>query len=442
MASSHLLDKDFENALVKLESLFRLKLSLDGIISRLEKTADDGFMTQEEKWSVEAKTTDSDKVSKIIFILRKKDNEAFERFRKILRESGNDHLDKELGKAIEGERSNPSSSEDMMKTNVPAPQEHARGLTDSEDKALKKLKPYFVVMTANENEHNAAQQYLKQPPDFDFFDKKMGEQISKNSDPSLNDVKEVTSVRYSTYEVFEVAGMQGILMRCTKMGSFTRKGSNWHTFQLLKQARDHGWPLKVIFIVGCCGAHTKKEVPITEGTVLVAEFIEQYSIGKMEADGMHYEFNHRLIKMKKNWIRLFQESKSSHRLPMSNKTYTIEALEHIDMCSGDFVIKNDDIARQLCGDRNKIGFEMEGLGVISAIDVCNEFFPSEKGQPDVIIVKGVSDTAGGDKNKPKTCRYFSEEVAMVDEKTRQHMCTVMSLTLVLRALIKCGNLES
>lgn len=324
---------------------------------------------------------------------------------------------------------------------------HARELT--EDEALKKLKPYFVVMTANENEHNAAQQYLKQSPDTKFFDKKMDGKISYTSDPSLNDaVKEVTPVRSSTYEVFEVSGMQGILMRCTKMGSFTRKGSNWHTFQLLKQARDHGWSLKVIFIVGCCGAHTKKGVPaITEGTVLVAEFIEQYSIGKMEADGMHYEFNHRLIEMKKNWIRFFQESKSSHRLPMSNKTYTIEALEHIDMCSGDFVIKNDDIARQLCGDRNKIGFEMEGLGVISAIDVCNEFFSFEKEQPkfeipDVIIVKGVSDTAGGDKNKPKTCRYFSEKVAMVDEKTRQHMCTVMSLTLVLRALIKCGNLES
>ena len=308
---------------------------------------------------------------------------------------------------------------------------HARELT--EDEALKKLKPYFVVMTANENEHNAAQQYLKQSPDIKF-DKNMGRKISYTSDPSLNDdVKEVTPVAHSTYKVFEVAGKQGILMRCTNMGSFTSVGSNWHTFKLLKEVRKYDWPLKVIFIVGCCGAHAREGVTIIEGTVLVAEVIEQYLIGKMDADGMHYKFCNHPMKTKTNWINFIQECKPCHRL--SDKTYTIEALEKVPMCSGDFVIKNNDIASQLLGSNSMIGLEMEGLGVISAVDVCDEFFPSEKEQPDVVLVKGVSDTADGDKNKPKTCLYFSEKVPDVDETTRQHMCTVMSLTLVLRAII-------
>jgi hypothetical protein len=92
------MDKVFEDALVKLEKDFRVRLSLDGILPRLERTRDGGggFMTQEERLSVEAEKTDPDKVSKIIAILRRKDNDAFERFREILRESGNELWDKRL----------------------------------------------------------------------------------------------------------------------------------------------------------------------------------------------------------------------------------------------------------------------------------------------------------------------------------------------------------
>jgi hypothetical protein len=96
------LDKVFDDALVKLESEFRGKLSLAGIIPRLERTGDGdgGFMTLEEKQSVEAEKGEPDKVSKIIAILRKKDNDAFTRFRYILRKSGNDTWDKELGEEV------------------------------------------------------------------------------------------------------------------------------------------------------------------------------------------------------------------------------------------------------------------------------------------------------------------------------------------------------
>ena len=85
-------------ALVRLESELRVNLSLDGILPLLEKTEDGrgGFMTRLERMSVEAEREDPDRASKIIGILRKKDNRAFDRFCEILCESGNEVWGKKL----------------------------------------------------------------------------------------------------------------------------------------------------------------------------------------------------------------------------------------------------------------------------------------------------------------------------------------------------------
>ena len=91
-----------KDALVKLESELRVNLSLDGVLPLLEKTEDGrgGFMTRVERMSVEAERGDLDRVSKIIGILRKKDNRAFDRFCEILCESGNEVWGKKLRDAV------------------------------------------------------------------------------------------------------------------------------------------------------------------------------------------------------------------------------------------------------------------------------------------------------------------------------------------------------
>ena len=91
-----------KDALVKLESELRVNLSLDGVLPLLEKTEDGrgGFMTRVERMSVEAERGDLDRVSKIIGILRKKDNRAFDRFCAILCESGNEVWGKKLRDAV------------------------------------------------------------------------------------------------------------------------------------------------------------------------------------------------------------------------------------------------------------------------------------------------------------------------------------------------------
>ena len=86
------------DALVKLESELRVNLSLDGILPLLEKTEDGGggFMNRVERMWVESERGDLDRVSRIIGILRKKDNRAFDRFCEILCESGNEVWGKKL----------------------------------------------------------------------------------------------------------------------------------------------------------------------------------------------------------------------------------------------------------------------------------------------------------------------------------------------------------
>ena len=100
-----IMDANREGALVELESVLRVKLSLVGIIPLLEKTQDGrgGFMTLEEKMLVVAIPQEygPQRVSKIIEILRRKDNNAFDRFCAILKRSGNEVWEKTIREYVE-----------------------------------------------------------------------------------------------------------------------------------------------------------------------------------------------------------------------------------------------------------------------------------------------------------------------------------------------------
>ena len=105
LVSLPIMDPNRQDALVKLESELRVNLSLVGILPLLERTqdGDGGFMTREEKMSVEAISEGNvaERVSKIIDILRKKNNDAFDRFCEILKQSGNEVWEDKLRKTID-----------------------------------------------------------------------------------------------------------------------------------------------------------------------------------------------------------------------------------------------------------------------------------------------------------------------------------------------------
>ena len=83
------MDISKKNALASLDHDLKLNLSMVGLLSRLERPAG-GFMTAEERKSVEEKEGESKQVGKMIKILRGKGNNDFDTFLTMLRESGNE----------------------------------------------------------------------------------------------------------------------------------------------------------------------------------------------------------------------------------------------------------------------------------------------------------------------------------------------------------------
>lgn len=76
-------------ALVSLEHDLKANLSLAGLLSLLERPAG-GFMTEDERKSVEEVQGKSNQVSKIIEILRGKGNRDFDAFQRVLKKTGNE----------------------------------------------------------------------------------------------------------------------------------------------------------------------------------------------------------------------------------------------------------------------------------------------------------------------------------------------------------------
>ena len=114
---------------------------------------------------------------------------------------------------------------------------------------------------------------------------------------------------------------------------------------------------------------------------------------------------------------------------------TIQSIKIVSMLSGDLLVKDKTAAedrRKRLGEK-RVGFEMEGFGVVTAVHLHQIQQKSHK-MPKVVLLKGVSDDASPDKNKSASIMFFSEEMDEVDEDTRQQMCTIMSLTVALRAI--------
>ena len=280
----------------------------------------------------------------------------------------------------------------------------------------------FAIMTANQNEWKSAQHFLgaggcgvsEKLKDWTF-----------KKDDSLK-ASGVTMDPIGHYSFLSVGGKKGIIFRCTNMGSYSRGGSHYETFMLLKDAQENGWPLKVIFIVGCCGGADKSRKD-QKGAIFVADSFYQYA-GKIEGDrrilvkvGSH--------NVEIDWIRDMKVNKV--------------VIDQVPFFSGDFVIKDEDFSQELRGllqGHQKVGFKMEGIGAITAVDLYKKILQTQL-RPDVVLVKGVSDNAGDDKNKDAPMRFFSQPPEEnVDEDTRQQMCTIMSLTAVLRTIVMSRNL--
>jgi hypothetical protein len=279
----------------------------------------------------------------------------------------------------------------------------------------------FAIMVANKNEWDSAMHFLGVE----------GRQVAElvkprtctaaDADDSLKEVKFIGRIGSEIYDVLSVGNKKGIIFKCSQMGSMSTNASNHETTNLLERARIEKWPLKVIFVIGCCGAAGRKEgvqgamASVLNGSVFVANFLYPYA-GKFESK-VKVKLDPR--PMSKHWNSLLT------KVP-GKGGWEIKSIDLVPFYSGDFVMKNHEITDDLSAalESNKVGFEMEGLGVVMA--------PLDSVK--LALVKGVSDSAGSDKNAKAPIRFFSQYLADVDEDTRQQMCTMMSLALVLRAI--------
>ena len=281
---------------------------------------------------------------------------------------------------------------------------------------------HYVIMTANKNELKSAQYFLG--VDCDVSEKVKGRTFQDDDDlaPKTKGINTKISMGGTTYQFFTVNQKAAVLMKCANMGSFSHQGSLHKAFKLLNK----GWPLKAIFIVGCCGAMAKAEEDQI-GSVFVGEKLYYYGLGKITEGGI---FKSRFEPYRLDSLGCETlEGKGSPR---------IKNIKTVSMLSGDFVMKDKHAADERCTrlEEKQVGFEMEGVGVVMAVNLHKEQDPS-KIPPKIVLLKGVSDHADSMKNVDHSSfMFFSEEIPNVDEDTRQQMCTIMSLTVALRAICK------
>ena len=299
--------------------------------------------------------------------------------------------------------------------------------TDNPDE---KPKPQFVIITANGTEQNVVKRYLKLGDhgrvckqlsayewDKDPFLKK------KNVEVTANDPVDI-------YDVFTIGEVMGVHVKCSRYGP---RGAQDTTSDLLKKASDEKWPLKVIFVVGCCGASmsdAKKTQKNWRGTVLLSEQMEDYlDAGKAEEGGLLPK--PRTYTLCGTWVsRLSEESICQPDVEEeSQRDIPVEVVGKY--LSGSLVIKTADLANRCRGEMCQMaGIEMEGSGVYSTVDRS-----ALKDTTKVAVVKGISDYAGSDKNEQAKSVVFGKETAEeIDDKARQEIATLHAITLVTRCV--------
>ena len=246
------------------------------------------------------------------------------------------------------------------------------------------------------------------------------------------------------YCLFSVRGKSGnevdcAVLKCLSMGSSGCWGSRKETLKLLFTAQNKHWDPEAIFIIGCCGGRNAPESVV--GCVCVANKVIHYNRGKIEDKG-EVKWNPKTDYGSKEATWCGQVLKLAD-ITFPQKKVLCKEIDRF--LSGDHVVKSEEAAVKLSQfgvDPTNVGIEMEGLGVAEALDIAemiNKMVIPGAGTkiplPEYVIVKGISDLAGHDKNLPCNIQFFGEEKEGVEEDHRQQMCTIMAATLVLRAIV-------
>ena len=316
----------------------------------------------------------------------------------------------------------------------------------------------FAILTANERERLAVTDFL-QLNDYPDLEYKEPRACNYSRDVFLKDkrAKLENLPDGPNYQVFTITVGKhrrvGVHFHCEFMGPW---GAQDKTFKLLREAKEQKWPLRWIFVVGCCGASISegKKEDYPRGTILVAEQIQDYLFkGKLEPantgqdvnpsaepertvqvqlDSQSYEFkgSARAVTMNTKWLDGLTGVKLS---PHRGSDYGNVDAKRVPYLSGPLVIKDAVFSARFRGaDVAAAGVEMEAVGVINAVNAIHDYenTPEEK-RPTVILAKGISDYTGG-KGEEASCMLFGKETAICSEDDLQVYATMQSIALVIR----------
>ncbi len=294
-------------------------------------------------------------------------------------------------------------------------------------------KPQFAIITANGTEQNVVKHYLK-------LERLCGKVHAElmgydwKHDPFLKEMKVEITVNdpEEVYDVFTIGEVMGVHVNCTRSGS---GGARDTTSDLLKKASKEEWPLKVIFVVGCCGvsmSDAKKTQKNWRGTVLLSEQMEDYlDYGKAVEGGLLSE--PRTYTLCGTWVNRLSEESICQPAVEEERQRNIIPVERVGKyLSGPLVIKSEEEGNKYRGNNCQIaGIEMEGAMVYTTVD------RSAMKDTKVAVVKGISDYADTDKNKLAKSMVFGKETGgEIDEKTRQEIATFNAITLVTRCVAR------
>lgn len=299
--------------------------------------------------------------------------------------------------------------------------------------------PSFAILTANAAEKDTVFRFLGGDPGGSECETARGytfqsdiylkEKFNKKMEVNLD---QCNGSRYYTFQL-KVPGeapnqITGAHFHCDHMGPW---GAFDKTVELLKVAKSKKWPLRVIFLVGCCGLSTstkKKEKKNWRGTILLTDQVKDYlHIGKAEADEEHIKCTPRHYDLGETWL----EGLKGVRKSTGRGWFTDIPVERVgQVLSGPLVIKD-----QLFGDKYReagvdiAGVEMEVVGVYKAVEAIHKYTGSPK--PDIVLAKGASDYTGG-KGEDATCMFFDRESRPMNDDELQECATFHSIGLVIR----------
>ena len=258
-------------------------------------------------------------------------------------------------------------------------------------------------------------------------------------------VEELEKLRDLNFSLFTVKAnddkIAGVHSHCDSYGPW---GAFEQTVVLLKTAKKKKWPLKVIFVVGCCGAsiseEKKKEKTTWCGTVLVANEVNSYlHTGKLQPpDGAamsDIQCKPKHYPVSPKWPGALLSEKTCREADF--KTVEVERVLYL---SGPLVIENELFSEKYRCPRDIAGVEMEVLGVIQAVEAIHDYVGTDKEDyPAIVLAKGISDYTVG-KKEDAICKFFGDDTDTVDDDSRQMYATLQSIALVMRCVQKQKNL--